>query len=163
MRGGETEGRRRLAAFLRGPVKRYGANRGALEDGSSSRLSPYLHFGCVSPREVEERLPRGKGAEAFRRQLAWRDFYHHVIEAFPRNAHEEFQERYRGTLEWDGDERRSRRGARAAPATRSWTPGCGSCSARAGCTTARGSWWRRSSRRSWAWTGAAASASSCAG
>ena len=105
MPGGETEGRRRLDRFLRGPVRDYGANRGALSDGTSSRLSPYLHFGCVSPREVEGRLPSGTGPEAFRRQLAWRDFYHHVIEAFPRNAHEEFQERYRGTLDWDGDER----------------------------------------------------------
>ena len=31
-------------------------------------------------------------------------------------------------------------GARAAPASRSWTPACASCAARAGCTTARGSW-----------------------
>ena len=26
------------------------------------RLSPYLHFGCVSPREIEQRLPPGEGA-----------------------------------------------------------------------------------------------------
>ena len=34
----------------------------------------------------------------------------------------------------------SRPGARAARGSRSWTPGCASCGARAGCTTARGSW-----------------------
>ena len=49
----------------------------------------------------------------------------------------------------------SRRGARAAPASRSWTPGCASCGARAGCTTARGSWSARSSPRTsgidWRW------------
>ena len=53
-------------------------------------------------------------------------------------------------------------GARAAPASRSWTPPCASCAARAGCTTARGSWPDRSSPRTWASTGAGASAGSCA-
>jgi deoxyribodipyrimidine photo-lyase len=103
MLGGETEGRRRLDAFLAGPIETYGRNRGALEEGSSSRLSPYLHFGCVSAREVEARLPSGPGADAFRRQLAWRDFYAHVLLAHPENARLEHQQRFRGTLAWDGD------------------------------------------------------------
>jgi deoxyribodipyrimidine photolyase len=37
--------------------------------------APYLHFGCLSPREIEERLGGGEGAQALRRQLCWRDFY----------------------------------------------------------------------------------------
>ncbi|MFL5781472.1 MAG: cryptochrome/photolyase family protein [Thermoleophilaceae bacterium] len=102
--GGETEGRQRLRNFLRGPIERYRDDHDVLGDDASSRLSPYLHFGCVSAREVEERLPAGRGAEAFRRQLAWRDFHHHVLLGFPRNAVEEMQERYRHRLDWSDDE-----------------------------------------------------------
>ena len=104
MPGGEREARRRLASFLDGPVERYGRERGMLDAGTSSRLSPYLHLGCVSAREIESRLPRGSGAAAFRRQLCWRDFYAHVLLAHPQNAGQEHQERYRGTLRWDDDD-----------------------------------------------------------
>jgi deoxyribodipyrimidine photo-lyase len=108
--GGETHGRARLARFLEADVRSYGQGRDALGDDSTSRLSPYLHFGCVSPRELETRLPEdGDGPEAFRRQLCWRDFHHHVLLHFPRNAHTEFQERYRGKLTWSRAERRFQR------------------------------------------------------
>jgi deoxyribodipyrimidine photo-lyase len=99
-RGGERAARERLSRFLADDVRGYGQGRDALGEDSTSRLSPYLHFGCVSPREIEQRLPGGVGAEAFRRQLCWRDFHHHVLLHFPRNAHSEFQERYRGKLTW---------------------------------------------------------------
>ena len=103
--GGETAGRRRLERFLDGPVRDYAdANDLPGKDGTS-RLSPYLHLGCVSPREIEARLPRGAGAEAFRRQLCWRDFHHHVLLHHPGNAHAELQERYRA-LEWEDDDER---------------------------------------------------------
>lgn len=98
--GGERAAHERLSRFLSGDVSGYGQGRDALGEDSTSRLSPYLHFGCVSPREVEARLPRGAGPEAFRRQLCWRDFHHHVLLHFPRNARSEFQERYRGKLSW---------------------------------------------------------------
>ena len=100
--------RRRAAAWRPSSAPTSGAttdNHDALGRGPHSRLSPYLHFGCLSPRQVEERLPRGKGAEAFRRQLCWRDFYHHVLFHFPRNARSEFQGRYRGSLRWSRSER----------------------------------------------------------
>jgi deoxyribodipyrimidine photo-lyase len=43
-----------------------------------------------------------EGRRAFRRQLAWRDFYAHVLLHHPDNAREEFQERFRA-LEWERD------------------------------------------------------------
>ena len=94
--GGETAARKRLSAFLRSAGE-YGER--------TSRLSPYIHFGCLSVREIEARLPGGAGPEAFRRQLGWRDFFHHVLLHFPRNARSEFQERYRG-LAWSHAEQR---------------------------------------------------------
>jgi deoxyribodipyrimidine photo-lyase len=98
--GGEHAARERLSRFLADDVRSYGQGRDALGEDSTSRLSPYLHFGCLSPREIEQRLPGGAGPEAFRRQLCWRDFHHHVLLHFPRNAHSEFQARYRGKLSW---------------------------------------------------------------
>jgi deoxyribodipyrimidine photo-lyase len=99
-RGGEAAARRALDRFLDGPVRDYADNHDALGRGLTSRLSPYLHFGCLSPRQIEGRLPRGEGAEAFRRQLCWRDFYHHVLLHHPGNARSEFQTRYRGKIRW---------------------------------------------------------------
>ncbi|HEY7150049.1 MAG TPA: deoxyribodipyrimidine photo-lyase [Solirubrobacterales bacterium] len=112
--GGESPARERLRRFLAGRVRSYESRRDALDRKTTSRLSPYLHFGCVSPREVEQRLPRGVGADAFRRQLCWRDFYHHVLFHFPRNARSEFQDRYRGSIRW----------SHATRAFEAWKQGC---------------------------------------
>ena len=98
--GGEHAGRMRLEAFLSGGVEGYAERRNLLSSDGTSSLSPYLHFGCLSPREIEELLPAGAGALEFRRQLCWRDFYAQVLHSFPRNARDEHQPRYRGTLRW---------------------------------------------------------------
>jgi len=103
--GGEHAGRRRMAQFLAERVAGYGSARDKLGADASSRLSPYLHFGCVSPRELEASLPAGTGPEEFRRQLCWRDFYAHVLAHFPANARHEFQDRYRGTIRWSRAEK----------------------------------------------------------
>ena len=103
-RGGESAGLTRLAEFLDGAVADYDSGRDQAGADASSRLSPYLRFGCLSPRAVEDQLPRGNGAGAFRRQLCWRDFYQHVLVHHPENAREEYQARYRGTLKWAGNE-----------------------------------------------------------
>jgi deoxyribodipyrimidine photo-lyase len=99
-RGGEAAGRERLTAFLREDVRDYADNHDALGRDRTSRLSPYLHFGCLSVREIEHALARGEGPDAFQRQLCWRDFYAHVLLHHPRNARSEFQGRYRGAISW---------------------------------------------------------------
>ncbi|HEY7074742.1 MAG TPA: deoxyribodipyrimidine photo-lyase [Solirubrobacteraceae bacterium] len=104
-RGGERAARARLDAFLRDGVHDYADGRDALGREGTSRLSPYLHLGCLSVREVEARLPDGRGAAAFRRQLAWRDFHHHVLAHHPANARRALQARYRG-LRWSRSEAR---------------------------------------------------------
>jgi deoxyribodipyrimidine photo-lyase len=107
--GGESAGLTRLAQFLDGAVRDYDSGRDQAGTDGSSRLSPYLRFGCLSPRAVEDQLPAGRdagatGGEAFRRQLCWRDFYQHVLVHHPENARQEFQPRYRGTLAWAGSD-----------------------------------------------------------
>ncbi|HEY5143065.1 MAG TPA: deoxyribodipyrimidine photo-lyase [Solirubrobacteraceae bacterium] len=101
---GEAAARDALRAWLEGPVDRY-ADRHDDLGGGTSGLSPHLRWGAISAREVEARAGErgGAGAAAFIRQLAWRDFYAHVLLLHPANARREFQERYRG-LEWDDDD-----------------------------------------------------------
>jgi deoxyribodipyrimidine photo-lyase len=94
--GGEQQARRAMRAFASNRAAGYAANRDLVAEPGTSRLSPHLHFGCVSPRELEARV----GSAEFRRQLCWRDFFAHVLLHFPANAHSEHQERYRGTLRW---------------------------------------------------------------
>ncbi|MDQ6606575.1 MAG: DNA photolyase family protein [Actinomycetota bacterium] len=101
--GGERAAREAMSAFLNGAIADYEDGRDELHGRHVSRLSPYLHFGCISARELEYRLPAGQGAEAYRRQLCWRDFYGHVLRHFPENAHTEYQERYRGKIDWSDD------------------------------------------------------------
>jgi deoxyribodipyrimidine photo-lyase len=99
--GGEGPARERVRAFLASAARGYADRHDALDSDGTSRLSAYLHFGCISARELEARLPRGAGPDAFRRQLCWRDFFHDVLAHFPANARSEFQARYRGgRLRW---------------------------------------------------------------
>ena len=80
--GGETAARKRLTAWLR-HLEVYDDIHDDLAADRTSRLSPYLHFGCLSPRELAARADGRPGAEPFVRQLCWRDFYHQVLLAFP--------------------------------------------------------------------------------
>ena len=100
---GESAARKAVTAWLDGPIDRYGARHDDLSGGTSG-VSAYLRWGCISARELEQRaMDRGgEGARAFVRQLAWRDFYAHVLLHFPGNARLEFQPRYRD-LDWVDD------------------------------------------------------------
>jgi deoxyribodipyrimidine photo-lyase len=91
--GGETEGRRRLFAWLRSGVAAYDGGHDDLAADTTSRLSPYLHFGCVSPLEVVRRAEEVAGAAPFLRQLAWRDFFHQLLAARPETTHEDLRPR----------------------------------------------------------------------
>ncbi|CAN5189537.1 deoxyribodipyrimidine photo-lyase [soil metagenome] len=97
--GGETAGRKRLHAYLNAGIEDYHQTNNDMAANQTSRLSPYLHFGCVSAREIETLLPDNAGARAWHRQLAWREFYHYIVFNNPSNTTKEFQEKYR-SLSW---------------------------------------------------------------
>lgn len=83
LKGGETEGRRRAARWNDTGVAAYD-DHDALARDNTSRLSPYLHFGCLSPVELVAHADRRRtGVDAFLRQICWRDFHHHVLAARP--------------------------------------------------------------------------------
>ncbi|MFE4645106.1 cryptochrome/photolyase family protein, partial [Streptomyces sp. NPDC056730] len=93
--GGEEVARERLTAWLAGGIESYEARHDDLAGDATSRLSPYLHFGCLSPVELVHRArrERGAGAAAFVRQLAWRDFHHQVLAARPASAWSDYRSR----------------------------------------------------------------------
>lgn len=90
--GGESQARRRWRAWS---PDRYEELHDDLAADGTSRLSPYLHFGCLSPTELLQLALRrgGPGAEAFVRQLAWRDFHHQVLAARPSAARRNYRDR----------------------------------------------------------------------
>ncbi|MFY1626086.1 cryptochrome/photolyase family protein [Micromonospora sp. WMMD723] len=106
--GGESVGRRRLTRWLP-TLSRYDDIHDDLAADETSRLSPYLRFGCLSPLTVANRADdRG---HPFVRQLCWRDFYHQVTAAFPEIAAKAY--RRGATEDWRYD----------AAALDAWTDG----------------------------------------
>ena len=85
VRGGETEGRRRLERWASDGLAGY---KDGLHD--TSRLSPYLHFGCLSAREVAARCA---ASGSYVRQLCWRDFYAQLLAARPETETEDLRPR----------------------------------------------------------------------
>jgi len=81
--GGESEGRRRMRAFLRDGLGDYESNHDDLPGDGTSRLSAYLRWGCLSPLELAREARGLNGGAAFVRQLCWRDFHHQVLAATP--------------------------------------------------------------------------------
>ena len=93
-RGGESEGRSRLAEWVR-EVDQYGERQDQLSVDGTSGLSPYLHFGCLSAAEVAQWVGTDTaGAAGFVRQLAWRDFHHQVLAARPKAARDDYRTRH---------------------------------------------------------------------
>jgi deoxyribodipyrimidine photo-lyase len=99
-RGGETEGRRRARAWCRSGLAQYAHRHDDLPGDATSRLSPYLHLGCVSPLALACDARDRPDGDAFVRQLCWRDFHHQVAAAFPALGREDY--RPRGTR-WRDD------------------------------------------------------------
>lgn len=94
--GGEREAQERLSAFLRGPIVRYADDRDFSGCNGTSTLSAYLSIGCISLRQClhaaagltgGELMPEKKslaGPAAWISELLWREFFRHLIAAYPR-------------------------------------------------------------------------------
>ena len=91
--GGESAGTGRARRWLRTHLDGYGeGGHDDLAADVTSRLSPYLHFGCVSARMLAVRA-RALGGEAFTRQLCWRDFYAQLLHARPASQRDDLRPR----------------------------------------------------------------------
>lgn len=106
IRGGTRAGRRRLAEFLERGLPRYAESRGDPNaEHATSRLSPYLHFGNLSPHEVILEARAAGPAHQFEKfqdeALVWRELAynfvqhdpkHRTVEAIPGWAREELRQ-----------------------------------------------------------------------
>jgi deoxyribodipyrimidine photo-lyase len=89
-----------IAEFFAHAVRDYQQARDVPGMEGTSRLSPHLHFGEISPQQILwhiEELARSRkqnaeglrqAAEPFLRELGWRDFSFHLLYHFPRSADE---------------------------------------------------------------------------
>jgi deoxyribodipyrimidine photo-lyase len=97
--GGEEGAVRRLQDFMAN-ADRY-ESRDRLDHESTSRLSADLRFGVISPRVVAA-AAREAGADAFLRQVAWREFCAQALLADPELPDRPFDRRY-ATIRWRTD------------------------------------------------------------
>ena len=125
---GERAASDRLRAFLRTDVAGYRDERDRPDHDTTSRLSPYLRVGAISIRAcwraainaAERARERGdrrlaQGAATWRGELAWREFFAHVLAAHPRLATASFRTEFDG-IEWA-------EGAEADDALAAWREG----------------------------------------
>ncbi|MFY9976025.1 MAG: deoxyribodipyrimidine photo-lyase [Chromatiaceae bacterium] len=86
---GEDHALARAARFVSGGLANYGEHRDPPAATGTSRLSPHLHFGEISPRQVLDLIVRQHGdlqgpvAEPFVREILWREFAYHLLYHFP--------------------------------------------------------------------------------
>jgi deoxyribodipyrimidine photo-lyase len=113
---GEAEAQRRLQAFVSGddaPIKRYREDRNRPDLDGTSRLSPYLRFGMLSPRQAVVAAQEARraaqtsdacyGSETWLSELIWREFYIAILHHFPHVR----QRSFRPDLEdipWENDQ-----------------------------------------------------------
>lgn len=88
-------------------VATYDHRRNLPAEEGTSRLSPHLHHGEISPATVYHALGSTADAGAFLRELAWRDFTSGVLLALPDYGHVNGRPKY-DALPWrkDADARR---------------------------------------------------------
>lgn len=80
---GEVGAAERVEAFL-GKAKHYEDCRNLPSVEGTSRLSPHLHFGEISPATVwHATMDAGGSVETFLKELVWRDYAQNVIAQYP--------------------------------------------------------------------------------
>ncbi|MBL8671005.1 MAG: deoxyribodipyrimidine photo-lyase [Alphaproteobacteria bacterium] len=85
---GEAAAQAQLERFIDEALARYASARDLPAEAVTSRLSPYLHWGEISPRQAWHAAAAAaagsagalnRSAEKFQSELAWREFAHHLL------------------------------------------------------------------------------------
>ncbi|MGB0579482.1 MAG: cryptochrome/photolyase family protein [Limisphaerales bacterium] len=87
---GEQGAQSNLKRFLSKAFVDYGEGRDRPDRVGTSRLSPHLHFGEISPRQIwaaVSKLPQWRHSQ-FLAEIGWREFAHHLLYHFPQTAEE---------------------------------------------------------------------------
>jgi deoxyribodipyrimidine photo-lyase len=102
---GEAAAQARLESFVARALAAYAEQRDRPDEDGTSRLSPHLHFGELSPRLVLAALgdaadPAVEPArERLLAELGWREFAHHILYHFPHTPQADFNPRFAG-FDW---------------------------------------------------------------
>ena len=101
---GEEGAQQQFKAFIKHKLARYEKGRDFPAQTTTSQLSPHLHFGEITPRQIvyaiEHALQNadsaglGKQAQGFLREIVWREFTHHVLYHFPHTTHKPLNPRF---------------------------------------------------------------------
>ncbi|CDR48705.1 RHTO0S19e02850g1_1 [Rhodotorula toruloides] len=101
-------------------IAKYTEGRNRVDWDGTSHISAYLAAGLISPRECVravykvvggKEVPAGRdtGFGMWIQEVAWRDFYQHVLAAWPRVCMSKpFNLKYDGTIEWATDDDESK-------------------------------------------------------
>ena len=97
---GEKSALKMLKNFTQGPVSKYAVLRDRPDVYGTSRLSPHLHFGEISPRQVWHAVKNtnyadSSGATSYLRELVWRDFAYNLLTHWPTLPDEEFKKEFK--------------------------------------------------------------------
>jgi deoxyribodipyrimidine photo-lyase len=109
---GEASAHRQLRRFVRRDLGAYAAGRDRPDEEGTSRLSPHLHFGEITPRQIWAALravarkaggdTTGRGTWAFWREIGWREFAFHLLHHFPRTPERPLRPEY-AAFPWERD------------------------------------------------------------
>lgn len=104
-RPGEDYAYQLLDVFIDDAITGYDTGRDIPSVEATSRLSPYLHFGEITPRQIcrsiwpliegQDDPKAAQSAEVFLKQLVWREFAHNVLWHFPETATQPMDKRYK--------------------------------------------------------------------
>lgn len=91
---GESGAAAELRTFLRSRLGGYASDRDFPERTGTSRLSPHLHFGEISPCRLWHELQRartasaGEAVDCYLKELGWREFAYHLLFHFPQTPNQ---------------------------------------------------------------------------
>lgn len=93
---GEAAALARWREFREDDLAGYDDERDRPDLDTTSRMSVYLKFGNIHPRTMLADLARtrGRGAEQYRRQVAWRDFYADILFQRPDSARRNYDRKF---------------------------------------------------------------------
>ena len=87
LHAGEAHAHLRLGRFIADHLRTYDSKRNDPAADATSRLSADLKFGVLHPRQILPLLDgHGRGADVFRNELCWREFYADVLWHHPASA-----------------------------------------------------------------------------
>ena len=100
---GEAAAWNRWEHFRATALSAYADTRNRADLDGTSALSHHLKYGEIHPRSLLADLPDegdDPGADAYRRELCWRDFYADVLHQEPSSAHASLDPRFDEAMRW---------------------------------------------------------------